>query len=210
MNMVTIPTGITGYLELPFTNMKQPLCRVLGSNTLIHSVVHAYHPVETEQISVNYQDMTQTNTSSEVHHIDFYKNSIFSKTVCNIEASQKPTPRMILPLPHSTEELQFLTNIHLQYSDLNDSDYTYLCKLLVENKHCYVKHRNNVGKLSTPFRISLKPYAKLQTHGPTKLPVPYRKNLIIVLNDSQKTGTLKQIGSTPHEKPNYGTKFRVN
>ena len=41
-------------------------------NTLIHSVVHTYHPEVTEIIFVQYQDANQMNNSFGVNHTDLY------------------------------------------------------------------------------------------------------------------------------------------
>ena len=64
-----------------------------------------------------------------------------------------------------------------------------------------------VGKISTPFRVRLKPNANLQTQRPTKVPIHYREKLNALLEELEKNGIIRQIGSTPHEKPNYGTIF---
>ena len=54
----------------------------------------------------------------------------------------------------------------------------------------------------------MEPNAKLQTQKPTKVPIHYCDKLYTLLDDLQKkTGILKQTGSMPHEKPNYGTAF---
>ena len=52
---------------------------------------------------------------------------------------------------------------HFLYIDLDDSDYFQLCKTFVEKKNFYAARGIDYGKNSTPFRIRLKPDAKLQT-----------------------------------------------
>ena len=54
------------------------------------------------------------------------------------------------------------------------------------------------GKNFPPFWIKMTP--KLQTQRPTKVPTPYREKLKTSLDDLQKYGTLKQIGSSLHKK----------
>ena len=61
-----------------------------------------------------------------------------------------------------------------------------LCKVLVENKHCYATNSEDVGKTSTSLRIRLKPDAKLQTLRPTKVPIHYHDKLKTLLDDLQK------------------------
>ena len=40
----TLPRGITGYIEIPITQITPPHYRVNDVNSLIHSVIHAYYP----------------------------------------------------------------------------------------------------------------------------------------------------------------------
>ena len=77
----------------------------------------------------------------------------------------------------------------------------------MEKKHCYATHRNDDGKCSTSRRIRLKPEAKLQSQRPSKVPIPYRDKLNTSLDDLQQKGLIKQIVSTPHEKPFNGRTF---
>ena len=42
--------------------------------------------------------------------------------------------------------------------------------MLLKYKSCYATHKNDVGKISTPFRIRLKPNAQLMTQRPLKSP----------------------------------------
>ena len=53
----TLPRGINGYIEIPITQTI-PHYRVHDVNSLIHSVLHAYHPDTTIPIRHNeYTDM---------------------------------------------------------------------------------------------------------------------------------------------------------
>ena len=55
----TIPRGIIGYIEIPITQTTPPHYRVNDVNSLIHSVIHAYHPDTTTPIKHNpYADIT--------------------------------------------------------------------------------------------------------------------------------------------------------
>ena len=54
----TLPRGIIGYLEIPITRTTPPHYRVNDVNSLIHSVIHVYHPDTTTPIKQNpYADM---------------------------------------------------------------------------------------------------------------------------------------------------------
>ena len=41
---------------------------------------------------------------------------------------------------------------------------------IIKTQKCYATHKNDVGKISTPFRKRLKPIAQLMTQRPSKLP----------------------------------------
>ena len=79
--------------------------------------------------------------------------------------------------------------------------------ILVKYRTCYATHKNDVGQIATPFRIRLKPNAKLQTQRPTKVPIHYRKKLKTLLDELEKHSIIRQIGSTHSDKSIYGTTF---
>ena len=49
-----------------------------------------------------------------------------------------------------------MKKFNFEYSDLTNTEYVKLCNILIKNQICYAKHRNDVGKISTPFRIRIK------------------------------------------------------
>ena len=54
----TLPRGIIGYIEIPITQTTPPHYRVQDVISLIHSVIHAYHPDSTIPIrQKDYTDM---------------------------------------------------------------------------------------------------------------------------------------------------------
>ena len=79
--------------------------------------------------------------------------------------------------------------------------------MLLKYKTCYATHKNDVGKISTPFRIRLKPNAQLMTQRSSKVPIHYRDKLNILLKELEKYNIIKQIGSSPQDKPVYGTTY---
>ena len=80
-----------------------------------------------------------------------------------------------------------------------------LCNILINNQHCYAKHKNDVGKISTPFRIRITENCKLQTQRPSKVPIHYRDRLNDVLTELEKYNIIKQRGSSSDEKHTIGT-----
>ena len=73
-------------------------------------------------------------------------------------------------LPYTVENQQFVKKFTFAYSDLTNTDYVNLCNILINNQNCYAKHRNDVGKISTSFRIRIKENCKLQSQRPSKVP----------------------------------------
>ena len=77
--------------------------------------------------------------------------------------------------------------------------------MLLKYKTCYATHKNDVGKISNPFRIRLKPNAQLMKQRPSKVPIHYRDKLNALLKELEKYNIIKQIGSSPQAKPVQGT-----
>ena len=95
-------------------------------------------------------------------------------------------PKVFPPLPYSIENLKFKNKFNFQFSDITDTEYVTLCTLLLKYKTCYATHKNDVGKIATPFRIRLKPNAQLITQRPSKVPIHYREKLNNLLKELEK------------------------
>ena len=122
-------------------------------------------------------------------------------------ASQTSTPRVFPALPYTVENLRFINKFNFQFSDLTDAENVTLCNLLLKYKTCYGTHKNDVGKSATPFRIRLKPNAQLFTQRPSKVPIHYRDKLKAPFAELEKHNIVKQIGSSPQDKPVYDTTY---
>ena len=81
--------------------------------------------------------------------------------------------------------------------------------MLLRYKTCYATHKNDVGKIATPFRFRLKPNAQLITQSPSKGPIQFRDKLNALLKHFEKHNIIKQIGSSPQDKPVYGTTYLI-
>ena len=79
--------------------------------------------------------------------------------------------------------------------------------MLPKYKTCYATHKNDVGRISTPFRIRLKPNAQLITKRPSKVPIHYRDKLKTLLKELEKYNIIKQIGSSPQDTSVYSTTY---
>ena len=66
-DVTTLLTGLIGYIEIPITTVRPLHYQVKDINTLIHTVIHTYHPDITEPVKNHYQDMTQNTASFELN-----------------------------------------------------------------------------------------------------------------------------------------------
>ena len=190
----TLPRGILGYIEIPITQTTPPHYRVHDVNSLIHSVIHHYHPDTTIPIKQN--ENTDMNLCTRVipkSLLEINKIEINDKTlqlqIPSVTGNLRPSDKMkkdFPPLPYSTENQQFIKKFNFEYSDLTDTENVNLCNILNKNQNCYAKHKNDVGKNSTPSRIKIKENCKLQTQRPSKVPIHYRDRLNKLLRPTRK------------------------
>ena len=137
-------------------------------------------------------------------------NDIPTKTssLNNVQPTSHTSEHRVFPsLPNTTENLNFINKFSFQFSDLTDTEYNTLCNLLLKHKTCYATHQNDVGKIATPFRIRVKPNAQLLTQRPSKVLIHYIDKLNALLKELEKYNIIKQIVSSPQDKPVYGTSY---
>ena len=214
-HVATLPTGHIGYIEVPITNEKPKLFQVNDIKTLIHKVTFTYDPEITEPLPqtnyiVQYDDPTTPSPQLSKHQIYLTNDDIPNHTspLYNVQPTSHSSKKRIFPsLPYTSENLKFINKINFQFSDLTDTEYITLCNMLLKCKSCYATHKNDVGKISTPLRIRLKPNAQLMTQRPSKVPMHFRDKLNVLLKKLEKYNIIKQIGSSPQDKPVYGTTY---
>ena len=119
--------------------------------------------------------------------------------------SNTSKPQVFPSLPYTPEKLKVISKFNFQFSDPTDTEYILLCNFLIKYKTCYASHKNDVGKTATPFRIRLKPNAQLIIQRPFKVPFHYRDKPNTLLEELGKHIIIKQIGSSPQDKPVYDT-----
>ena len=121
----------------------------------------------------------------------------------NVQPTSHTSEKRIFPsLPYTSENLKFIDKFIFQFSDLTDTEYITLFNMLLKYRTCYATHY-----VSTPFRIRLKPDTQLMTQRPSKVHIHYRDKLNALLKDLEKYNIIKQIGSSPQDKPVYGTTY---
>ena len=126
----------------------------------------------------------------------------------NVQPTSHTSEKRIFPsFPYTSENLKFINKFNFQFSALTDTECFTLCNMLLKYKACYATHKNDVGKISIPFRIRLKPNAQRMTQRPSKVPIHYRDKLNVLLKELEKYNIIKLIGSSPQDKPVYGTTY---
>ena len=204
------------YIEVPITNEKPKFFHVNDINTLIHNVTHTYHPEVSEPVPqtnyiVHYDDPTTPPPPQfSLHQIHLTNSDTLHHTspLYNVQLTSHTSGKRIFPsLPYTSENLKLLNKFNFHFFDLTDTEYITLCNMLLKYKTCYATHKNDFGKISTPFRIRLKPNAQLMTQRPSKVPIHYREKLNVLLKELEKYNIIKQIGSSPQDKPIYGTTY---
>ena len=117
----TLPRGILGYIEIPITQTTPPHYRVHDVNSLIHSVIHAYHPDTTIPFKQN--DYTDKNLCTRVipqSLLEINKIEINNKTlqlpIISVTGSLRPSDKIrkdFPSLPYTPENQQFIKKIQL-------------------------------------------------------------------------------------------------
>ena len=215
-HVAKLPTGHIGYIEVPFTKEKPKCYQIKDINTSIHNVTHTYHPEITElfvpqtKYSIQYNDDTVPPHQFSLHQV-YMTNSntppITSPIYIVQTTSHTSKPPFFPSLPYTTENFKLINKFNFQFSDLTDTEYITFWNLLLKYKTCYAKHKNDVGKIATRFRIRLKPNAQLITQRSSKVPIHYRDKLIALPKEIEKYNIIKQIGFSPQDKPVYGTTY---
>ena len=214
-HVATSPAGHIGYIEVPITNEKHKLYQINDINTLIHNVTHTYHPEITKPVPqttyiVHNDDPTTPPRQFSLHQSIMIHFDIPHQTspLYNVQPTSHSSETRIFPSqPYTSENLKFINKFNFKFSDLTDTEYITLCNMLLNYKTCYATHKNDVGKISTPFRIRLKPNTQLITQRPSNVPIYYRDKLSTLPKKLEKHNFKKQIGSSPQDKPVYGTTY---
>ena len=144
-HLSTLPRGIIGYIEIPITQTTPPHYRVRDLNSLIHSVIHAYHPDTT--IPVRQNDYTDMNLCTRVipqSQPEINKIEINDKTlqlpIPSVTGNLRPSDKIrkdFPPLPYTAENQQFIRKFNFEYSDLTDNENVNLCNILINNQNFY-------------------------------------------------------------------------
>ena len=123
----TLRRGIIGYIEIPIIQTKPPHYRVQDVNSLIHSVIHTYHPDTTIPIEQNvYTDMNLCTRAIPQSILELNKIEVNDKTLQLPipSVTENLRPSVILKkdfpsLPYTAENQQFIKKVLLRIFRFN-------------------------------------------------------------------------------------------
>ena len=115
-HLSTLPRGTIGYIEIPITQTTPPHYRVQDVNSLIHSVIHAYHPDTTIPIRQNdYTDMNLCTRVIPQSQLELNKIDKNDKThqlpISSVTGNLRPSDKIrkdFPSLPQPAENQQFI------------------------------------------------------------------------------------------------------
>ena len=111
----TLPPGIIGYIQIPIIQTTPPYYRIQDVNSLIHSVIHTYHPDTTNPIKQNdYTDMSLCARAIPKSLLETNKIETNDKTlqlpIPSVTGNLRPSDKIrkdFPPLPYTAENQQF-------------------------------------------------------------------------------------------------------
>ena len=123
----TLPRGLIGYIVIPITQTTPPHYRVQDVNSLIHSVIHAYHPDTTIPIRQNdYTDMNSCTRLIPQSQLKSNKIEINDKTlqlpIPSVTGKLRPSDKIrkdFPSLPYTAENQQFIKKVQLRIFRFN-------------------------------------------------------------------------------------------
>ena len=209
-NSITIRKGILGYTLLDCTQETTQTMSVIDNVAFIDFVKafdselnNDMHVCSTEPYIYSLTAIDSRNKLSEVavsqnELATDFSNEVKSlqsqmpKLACDIKRKQ-PNEKFFSEF--SPTEQMFLKNFDFSESDITDSELQHLLRVLIENNDVFSKFTYDVGKITQEFHVKLKKDAELRKQRPSKVPLHYRDRLEILLNELQRAGIIREMGS---------------
>ena len=148
---ITLPEGLLGYCETIATTLptKEVAYRV---NNILQLLDICQSTILDEELSIN------NIISIEKRNTDYFTKTPYFKPTFKIS--------------HYTEEQQkFLTRFNFHHSQKTQNEFDKLAKLLLKYPTVYATSKFDVGKISSPLQLPLKPDATFKKQRPSKVPI---------------------------------------
>ena len=147
---IILPLGFIGYCETNATT--------LPTNKVAYRVNNILQLLDICQSTIHDEELSINNIiSNEKRNTDYFTN--------------KPYFKPTFKISHYTEEQQkFLTMFNFQHSQITQNEFDKLAKLLLKYTTVYATLKFDVGKISSPLHLALKPDATFKKQKASKVP----------------------------------------
>ena len=207
---ITIKNGILGYTLLDCTQETTQTMSVIGNVAFIDFVKafdselnNDMHVCSTEPYIYSLIEIDSRNKLSE---IAASQNELATDFSDELKSLQPQMPKLACDIKRkqlnqkffsefSPTEQTFVKNFDFSESDITDSELQHLLRVLIENNDVFCKFTYDVGKITQEFHVKLKKDAELRKQRPSKVPLHYRDRLEILLNELQRAGIIREMGS---------------
>ena len=209
-NSITIRKGILGYTLLDCTQETTQTMSVIDNVAFIEFVKafdselnNDMHVCSTEPYIYS---LTEIDSRNKLSEMAVSQNELATDFSNEVKSLQPQMPKLACDIKRkqlnekffsefSPIEQKFLKNFDFSESDITDSELQHLLRVLIENNDVFSKFTYDVGKITQEFHVKLKKDAELRKQRPSKVPLHYRERLEILLNELQRAGIIRKMGS---------------
>ena len=207
---ITIRKGILGYTLLDFIQETTQTMSVIDNVAFI-GFVKAFdselnndmHVCSTEPYIYS---LTEIDSRNKLSEMAVSQNELATDFSNEVKSLQPQMPKLACDIKRkqlnekffsefSPTEQTFLKNFDFSECDITDSELQHLLRVLIENNDVFSKFTYDVGKITQEFHVKLKKDAELRKQRPSKVPLHYRDRLEILLNELQRAGIIREMGS---------------
>ena len=147
---ITLPSGLLGYCETNATTSP--------TNEVAYRVNNILQLIDICQSTILDEELSINNIISNKKNTDY-----FTKTPCF-----KPTFKIS---HYKNEKQKFLTKFNFQHSQITQKEFDKLAELLLKFPTVYATSKFDVGKISSPLHLPLKPDAVFKKQRASKVPI---------------------------------------
>ena len=179
---ITLPLGLLGYCETnattsPTNEIAYRVNNILQLQDICQSTILD------EEISIN------NIISNEKRNTDYFTKTPYFKPTFKIS--------------HYTEEQQkFLTMFNFEHSQITQKEFDKLAELLLKFPTVYATSKFDVGKISSPLHLPLKPDAVFKKQRTSKAPIHLQDKVNRLLDILEQYGIISPVNKEEQPKGN--------
>ena len=209
-NSITIKKGILVYTLLDCTQETTQMMSVIDNVAFIDFVKafdselnNDMHVCSTEPYIYS---LTEIDSRNKLSEMAVSENELATDFSDEVKSLQPQMPQLACDIKRkqlnekffsefSPTERTFLKNFDFSEYDITDSELQHLLRVLIENNDVFSEFTYDVGKITQKFHVKLKKDAELRKQRPFKVPLHCRDRLEILLNELQRAGIIREMGS---------------